>query len=153
MRALREEPEAGIAELDRVTEQALALEGADAPEAREWLAEVDVQVLSQGAAVLAHRDRLEAAIDRMGRAEAAATDPLYAATLTGERARFLLLADRLAEADPLLEAVLPVLRAPETTGARLRLAGQWAQAVHDAGEPERAERIWAAYGPDAAPAG
>ncbi len=139
----------GIAELDAVIpagERLAERVGADEEEFDPEVLEPDV--LRQGAHLLARHGHVDAAVDRLQRAEALVGAELELVLRT-EAGIVLADANRLREAEPRLRASLTELRAAGLTDERIAAAGALALALDRGGRSEEAERVWHGWGPDA----
>jgi len=139
----------GIAELDaaipageRLAEQV----GADEEEFDPEVLEPDV--LRQGAHLLARHGHVDAAVDRLRRAEALVGAELELVLRT-EAGIVLADANRLREAEPRLRASLAELRDAGLTDERVAAAGALALALDREGRSEDAELVWHGWGPEA----
>jgi tetratricopeptide (TPR) repeat protein len=149
LRAEAGELQGGIAELDSAIaagEQLAARVGAGEEEFDPEVLEPDV--LRQGAHLLARHGHVDAAVERLRRAEALVGAELELVLRT-EAGIVLADADRLGEAEPCLRASLEELQAAGLTDERVAAAGALALALDRSGRGEEAERVWQGWGPDA----
>ena len=106
---------------------------------------LEPHVLRQGAHLLAAHGHVDAAVERLGRAEAlVGAEPR--ARPAGRGRVVLADHDRLEEAEPRLRASLAELRAAGLVDERVDTAGVLARALERAGRGEEAEEVWQRYG-------
>ncbi|MDF3045880.1 MAG: hypothetical protein K0R30_2108 [Ornithinibacter sp.] len=149
LRAETGEVASGIAELDAAIpagERLAQQVGADEEEFDPEVLEPDV--LRQGAHLLARHGHVDAAVDRLRRAEALVGAELELVLRT-EAGIVLADANRLREAEPRLRASLAELRAAGLTDERVAAAGALALALDRGGRSEEAELVWHGWGPEA----
>ncbi len=137
---------AGLDDLDAVptlTRDFAAEHGHE--DAAEWPERLGFGIARQGARLLLGAGEPLAAATRL-----AALEPTLvgeaAAVVRAERGSYLAAGGNLAGAEPLLVEALPLLDAEHLVGFRVDCAGRWAQALHDAGEVERADEVWQRFG-------
>jgi tetratricopeptide (TPR) repeat protein len=137
---------AGLDDLDAVptlTRDFAAEHGHE--DADEWPERLGFGIARQGARLLLGAGEPLAAATRL-----AALEPTLvgeaAAVVRAERGSYLAAGGNLAGAEPLLVEALPLLDAEHLVGFRVDCAGRWAQALHDAGEVERADEVWQRFG-------
>ncbi len=137
---------AGLADLDAVpalTRDFAAEHGHE--DADEWPERLGFGIARQGARLLLGAGEPHAAATRL-----AALEPTLvgeaAAVVRAERGSYLAAGGDLAGAEPLLVEALPLLDAEHLVGFRVDCAGRWAQALHDAGQVERADEVWQRFG-------
>lgn len=109
---------------------------------------LEPQVLRQGAHLLALQGEVDAAVERLGRAEALVGHELEL-VLHAEGAIMLADDDRLEAAEPRLRASLSELHAAGLVPTRVEAAGALARALDRAGRGDEAREVWDRYGPDA----
>lgn len=139
----------GLADLDAAVAAGDALAAEAGVEEDEWDGEVvEPHVLRQGAHLLAKHGEVDAAVERLARAEALVGADLEL-VLHAEGAAMLADADRMEEAEPRLREVLPRLAATGLDHQRVDSAGALARLLDRNGRGEEAEQVWSQYGPDA----
>lgn len=151
--ATTEDPSAGLAALDAVPAQALALAREhDHEDADAWPDWLRMPIGRQGAALLvgvgdsaAAATRLATLQTHLEQAGTPAGDPQLA-IVRAERAAALAEAGQFEAAAELLEASLPMLTDPDLSGLRRQCAGRYAQALYDAGQVEAADEVWERFG-------
>ncbi len=149
LRADTEDLAGGLADLDAAVAAGRELAREARVDEEEWDGEVvEPYVLRQGAHLLAAHGELDAAVDRLARAEALVGAELEL-VLHAEGAVLLADADRLEEAEPRLRSVLPHLSDPDLDDQRVDAAGALARLLERHGRPEEAELVWAEFGPGA----
>ena len=141
----------GIAELDGAIAEGerLAAEagGEDQDEDQDFDGEVlEPHVLRQGAHLLARHGEVEAAVERLARAEALVGHD-FELVLRAEAGIILADDDRLDEAEPRLRTSLAELHAAGVVATRVDAAGALARALDRAGRGDEAEEVWGRYGP------
>ncbi|NHA68423.1 hypothetical protein [Phycicoccus flavus] len=151
VRASTGDLDAGLADLDAaLAETARFAAGLpDAPEEDHDDAfdpEVhEPDVLRQGAHLLAAAGRTDEAVERLLRAESLVGGG-HEVVLQAERGAVLADAGRLEEAEPLLRAVLPRLRAAGRLPERVAAAEALTRALDAADRPHEALEVWEAHG-------
>ncbi|HYN65922.1 MAG TPA: hypothetical protein VES93_03465 [Ornithinibacter sp.] len=109
---------------------------------------LEPQVLRQGAHLLARRGEVDAAVERLRRAEALVGHDLEL-VLRAEGAIILADDDQLDAAELRLRASLTELDAAGLGPTRVEAAGALARALDRAGRGDEAREVWARHGPDA----
>ncbi len=109
---------------------------------------LEPHVLRQGAHLLARQGQVDAAVERLARAEALVGHELEL-VLRAEAAIMLADDDRLEAAEPRLRSSLTELHAAALVPTRVDAAGALARALDRAGRGDEAEEVWSRYGPDA----
>jgi tetratricopeptide (TPR) repeat protein len=140
---------AGLAELDGAIAagERLAVETGTGED--EFDGEVlEPHVLRQGAHLLARHGEVDAAVERLARAEALVGHE-FELVLRAEAAVMLADDDRLDVAEPRLRASIAELHAAGIVPTRVDAAGALARALDRAGRGDEAEEVWGRYGPDA----
>ena len=141
--------DAGLAELDSAIaagEQLAAEIGSDED---EFDGEVlEPHVLRQGAHVLARHGEVDAAVERLARAEALVGHD-FELVLRAEAGIILADDDRLDVAEPRLRASVVELDAAGLVPNRVDAAGALARGLDRAGRGSEAAEVWLEYGPDA----
>ena len=107
---------------------------------------LEPHVLRQGAHLLARQGQVDAAVERLARAEALVGHDLEL-VLRAEAAIMLADDDRLEVAEPRLRASLTELHAAGLVPTRVDAAGALARALDRAGRGDEAEEVWGRYGP------
>ncbi len=103
-------------------------------------------MLRQGAHLLAQHGEVDAAVERMARAEALVGHE-FELVLRAEAGMMLAEVDRLDDAEPRLRASLGELDSAELVPNRVDVAGALARALDRAGRGDEAEEVWERYGP------
>ncbi len=137
----------GLADLDAAIPAAEALAAELGLGEDEFDGEVlEPYVLRQGAHLLAQHGEVDAAVERMARAEALVGHE-FELVLRAEAGMMLAEVDRLDDAEPRLRASLGELDSDELAPTRVDVAGALARALERAGRGEEAEGVWERYGP------
>ncbi len=135
----------GLAELDTVSERAVALarrHGQSIPD--EWLWNLAVGIARQGARILLGHDRPDEAAARLAELEPRLVDDELA-VVQAERYSYLAAAGRLDEVTPVMEAALIQLDDRQLIELRIDCAVRYAQALEQSGRIEEADSIWHCY--------
>ena len=138
----------GLAELDAAIAagQRLAAEAGVGED--EFDGEVlEPHVLRQGAHLLARHGEVDAAVERLARAEALVGHD-FELVLRAEAGIMLADHDRLDAAEPRLRASIAELHAAGVVPTRVDAAGALARALDRAGRGDEAEEVWSRYGPE-----
>jgi hypothetical protein len=146
LRVDRGDLEGGLAELDGAIEEGERLAAELGVGDEEFDGEVlEPHVLRQGAHLLAAHGHVDAAVERLRRAEALVGAGLEL-VLRAEAAAVLADHDRLEEAEPRLRESLRELGAAGLVDERVDTAGVLARALERAGRGDEAEEVWQRYG-------
>jgi tetratricopeptide (TPR) repeat protein len=138
---------AGLAELDGAIAAGERLAAETGAGEDEFDGEVlEPHVLRQGAHLLARHGEVDAAVERLGRAEALVGHE-FELVLRAEAAVMLADDDRLDLAEPRLRSSIAELHAAGIVSTRVDAAGALARALDRAGRGDEAEEVWARYGP------
>ncbi len=108
---------------------------------------LEPHVLRQGAHLLARHGEVDAAVERLARAEALVGHD-FELVLRAEAGIMLADDDRLDVAEPRLRASIGELHAAGVVPTRIEAAGALARALDRAGRGDEAEEVWDRYGPD-----
>ncbi|MET1034771.1 MAG: hypothetical protein ABWX68_06005, partial [Arthrobacter sp.] len=136
----------GLDELDRAIEEGERLAAEVGVGDEEFDGEVlEPHVLRQGAHLLAAHGQVDAAVERLRRAESLVGAGLEL-VLRAEAAAVLADHDRLEEAEPRLRTSLRELGAAGLVAERVDTAGVLARALERVGRAEDAEEVWQHYG-------
>jgi tetratricopeptide (TPR) repeat protein len=139
---------AGLADLDAAIPAGTALAAEIGSGEDEFDGEVlEPHVLRQGAHLLAQHGEVDAAVERMARAEALVGHE-FELVLRAEAGIMLADDDRLADAEPRLRTSLDELDSAALEPTRVGVAGALARALDRAGRGEEAEEVWDRYGPE-----
>jgi tetratricopeptide (TPR) repeat protein len=139
----------GLAELDAAIAAGERLAAETGTGEDEFDGEVlEPHVLRQGAHLLARHGEVDAAVERLARAEALVGHE-FELVLRAEAAVMLADDDRLDVAEPRLRASIAELHAAGIVPTRVDVAGALARALDRAGRGDEAEEVWGRYGPDA----
>ncbi|HET9022340.1 MAG TPA: hypothetical protein VFN34_10665 [Ornithinibacter sp.] len=139
----------GIAELDAAIPAGELLAAEIGSDEEEFDGEVlEPHVLRQGALILGRHGEVDAAVERLARAEALVGAELEL-VLRAEAGAVLADHDRLDEAVPRLRASLAELHAAGLVDQRVEAADVLARALGRAGRHDEADRVWHKWGPDA----
>ena len=148
LRADTEDLAAGIVELDAAIPSAEHLADEIGSDEEEFDGEVlEPHVLRQGAHLLARHGEVDAAVERLARAEALVGSD-FELVLRAEGGIFLADDDRLDVAEPRLQASITELHAAGLVPTRIDAAGALARALDRAGRGDDAQAVWERYGPD-----
>lgn len=149
LRADTEDLARGLAELDAALPRGQRLASEAGVGEDDFDSEVlEPHVLRQGAHLLARHGEVEAAVERLERAEALVGHEL-GLVLRAEAGVVLADHDRLAEAEPRLRTSIAELHAAGLVDQRVDAAGALARGLDRAGRGEEAESVWAEHGPQA----
>ena len=139
----------GLAQLDTAIAAGERLAAETGTGEDEFDGEVlEPHVLRQGAHLLARHGEVDAAVERLARAEALVGHE-FELVLRAEAAVMLADDDRLDVAEPRLRASIAELHAAGIVPTRVDVAGALARALDRAGRGDEAEEVWGRYGPDA----
>ncbi len=144
LRAAAGDVDGGLADLDAVLAEGERLASV-VPGLEFDAEELEPDVLREGALILARAGRTDAAVERLGRAEALVGGG-HELALRAEAAIVLAGAGRLAEAEPLLRRSITELDAAGRTEDRVRATGALADALERAGRADEARQVWATSG-------
>ncbi len=140
---------AGLADLDAAIPAAEALAAELGSGEDEFDGEVlEPYVLRQGAHLLAQHGEVDAAVERMARAESLVGHE-FELVLRAEGGIFLADDDRLDVAERRLRDSIDELDAAGLVPTRIDAAGALARALDRAGRGDDAEAVWERYGPEA----
>jgi tetratricopeptide (TPR) repeat protein len=139
---------AGLAALDAAVSAAEQLAVEIGSDDDEFDGEVlEPHVLRQGAHLLARHGEVDAAVERLARAEALVGHD-FELVLRADAGIMLADDDRLDLAEPRLRASITELHAAGLVQPRIDAAGALARALDRAGRGDEAEEVWDRYGPD-----
>ena len=139
---------AGLADLDAAIPAGAALAAEIGSGEDEFDGEVlEPHVLRQGAHLLAQHGEVDAAVERLARAEALVGHD-FELVLRAEAGLFLADGDRLDVAEPRLRASIAELHAAGLVPTRIDAAAALARALDRAGRSDEAEEVWERYGPE-----
>ncbi len=149
LRADTEDLTAGLAELDAAIATAEQLAAEIGSDDDDFDAEVlEPHVLRQGAHLLAQHGEVDAAVERLARAEALVGHD-FELVLRAEAGIILADDDQLDVAEPRLRDSITELHAAGLVPTRIDAAGALARALDRAGRGDEAESVWERHGPDA----
>ena len=136
----------GLAELDTAIAAGQRLADEAGVGENEFDGEVlEPHVLRQGAHLLARHGEVDAAVERLARAEALVGHD-FELVLRAEAGIMLADHDRLDVAEPRLRASIAELHAAGVVPTRVDAAGALARALDRAGRGDEAEEVWSRYG-------
>ena len=148
LRADTDDLDAGLRELDAAIAAAERLAAEIGSDEDEFDGEVlEPHVLRQGAHLLARHGEVDAAVERLARAEALVGSD-FELVLRAEAGIILADDDRLDVAEPRLQASIIELHAAGLVPTRIDAAGALARALDRAGRGDDAETVWERYGPE-----
>jgi tetratricopeptide (TPR) repeat protein len=149
LRAETEDLARGIAELDAAVPAGELLAAEIGSDEDEFDGEVlEPHVLRQGALILGRHGEVDAAVERLARAESLVGAELEL-ILRAEAGAVLADHDRLDEAVPRLRASLAELHAAGLVDQRVEVADVLVRALGRAGRHDEADRVWHKWGPEA----
>ena len=138
---------AGLADLDAAIPAGAALAAEIGVGEDDFDGEVlEPHVLRQGAHLLAQHGEVDAAVERLARAEALVGHD-FELVLRTEAGIFLADDDQLEVAEPRLRRSITELHAAGLVPTRIDAAGALARALDRAGRSDEAEEVWEQYGP------
>jgi tetratricopeptide (TPR) repeat protein len=144
LRGSQGETGAGLAELDGLVVAVVAMgKRTDQSLPEAYLSWLERAILRQGAHLLDRNGETTAAERRLLRAEHASTDdPRFRSICRTERGAMLARLGRLDEAESIVRDGVTGLDPTHDRGVRVEAVGAVAQAIHDSGDVQRADRIW-----------
>ncbi|MFL6176738.1 MAG: hypothetical protein ACJ715_08795 [Ornithinibacter sp.] len=147
LRADTEDLAAGLVALDAAIPAAEQLAAEIGSDEDEFDGEVlEPHVLRQGAHLLARHGEVDAAVERLARAEALVGSD-FELVLRAEAGIILADDDRLDVAEPRLRASITELHAAGLVPMRIDVAGALARALDRAGRGDEAQEVWERFGP------